>query len=184
MPASLREAWWRPPGSATRFALHFLDRELAERIDSRWSPARPSDAVNRHWRWVRIAERAHARFALIADDGTPAVALAMNRSRLLELPDGPHARLDYFEVAPSSRGGVLGLLGLGVVAHLALEDGAVGLVLGSVDTAQAIRFYEKMGGERGAARGWSAPSELIPFGFDRAALEALRQEVANVREEP
>ena len=142
-------------------------------IDRTWPQTRPASDLTLGWRWREIANGQVEVFALLDAGGAAAAIWCSHRKRPLVLPDGPHYRLDYLEVRPKDRKTAIGGLVFGIIAERALELGSVGLVLGTWDTH--VRYYKSLGGRQELALGWTVPNGLLPFCFDQAALQRLRE---------
>ncbi len=103
----------------------------------------------------------------------PGTLWGSRKYRPLRLGKRQVYRLDYFEVHPELRGGLLGVFALAVIASRALELGCDGMVLASLPGA--TKFYAEAGGIEGPVDGWKAARSLVPFTFERPALESLRE---------
>lgn len=129
----------------------------------------------------KIVKRCPEHLALV-DQANETRGLWAGRKRLVELPEvGNVYRLDYLEVRPSDRGGLLGAFLFALVANRAVELDASGLVLAALPVVESV--YVRWGGRSGAIKGWNAPKELIPFFFDRDQITALARYADELEEE-
>jgi hypothetical protein len=151
---------------------------LLAKADRQWPPMRRVADANLHWLWSTIAARAHERFALVTPDGDLLALWCSSRSKPLSLPGGLFYRLDYIEIDPSRRGTALGPFTFAVCATRALELGCDGLVLGALP--QVGSFYQRLGGVQRREFGWQEGQNLLPYAFDREALEELQDRACDV----
>jgi len=142
--------------------------------DAQWAPQRkPGDAHD--WSWARVAVDSHDDFCVLDPSHVPLALWCSHAPRVLDLPGGRAYRLDFIEVKPELRGAELGVFTLGLVACRALECGVTRLVLGSLPEAR--KLYDKTGGRQSKVRGWRPPRGLLPYEFERKALEELREAI-------
>jgi hypothetical protein len=157
------------------------DQTLASLADERWPSGRRPDDVH-NWSWRKILGEAHDIFCVASAFETPRpVALWCSTApRLLRLAGGPAYRLDCIEVAPEARGAEVGVFTLGLVAARALECGAKKLVLGALP--QAVKLYDRTGGQKVVSKGWRVARGLLPYEFAEATLVELKEAANELRQ--
>jgi hypothetical protein len=97
-----------------------------------------------------------------------------SKKKPIRLPEGIFYRLDYLEVSPPSRGGVVGTFTLAVIAARATELNATGIVLAAFPIKGLSDAYERAGAVGRCPQGWNCPANLLPFIFEAAALARLK----------
>lgn len=150
-------------------------------VDDHWQ--RSIGATNEHWRWYEILREHPEQLALVlADKPTEVVSLwCSKRPRGLLLDGKRYYRLDYLELSPHHRGGVLGPLTMGLVAERALELNCEGIVLQSLPEERLVAWYTRLGGEERLANGWSRIGNLVPIVYEESAVRALAEKVNGIR---
>lgn len=138
-------------------------------IDARWPARRAPDAENGHWRWLRIASKAHDVFALLDDAGEVQGLWTSGADGPRKAGHKQYYRLDYLEVNPVRQRSHLGLGLLICVAARARELGCQGIFLSALPSATG--FWDKFG-MRGHPHGWRVSNTLIPFVIEEK-LETL-----------
>jgi hypothetical protein len=113
------------------------------------------------------------QLAITHVNGEPLAMVGSSKSAPVVLPSGRFFRLDYFEISPNLRGGPLGTFALAMIAKRALELASDGVVLTAFAIGGLAQTYQRAGATQGAPRGWNYPRELLPFTFERDALERL-----------
>ena len=147
--------------------------ELLAEVDDSWSPRRGPADVHHAWRWREICEGQRERFGVMVG-AAPAAIWVSTRTRPLRLRDGSYYRLDYLEVAPDLRGGVVGPLTLALIACRALELGADAIVLTAFDVPGLVDAYRRAGAVVRRPPGWSHPSNLVSLVFEPAVVALLK----------
>ena len=79
--------------------------------------------------------------------------------------------MQRLELSPELRGGEMGVFLFLLIAARAIEVRADGILVGTWPLHR--KFYSGLGASEGPIRGWNLGSDLVPFKFDREALEGL-----------
>lgn len=154
---------------------------VADAAESLWRSRGERRLVD--WSWRKIVLQSHETLAFTDPTGGPVALWASAPERLLVLPnDGLCYRLDFLEIDPALRGGVVGYYAVAVACDRALEAGADNLVLAALPDSR--RFWEEtIGATVGRIHGWHVPGTLLPCRVDRAIMEDLRRD-ANACQSP
>lgn len=176
-----------PIGSATTTAvarsgyctLHTVGVMDATKIDQKWGPFRKPDAPNGHWSWARIKEKAVETFQLKCKEEGVAI-WAVGRVDV-KLEGKCWYRLDFIEVHPQKRRGLLGALAVCLMAERAAELKCDGILLASVD--YAVEFYAALEGVQRVVAGWNHQKGLVPFVFEKDQIGKLRERLNEFVEE-
>ena len=177
--SKLRRKRWPIDGRGT-FRLTSATPGLLADIDRTWPVLRPN-AMDVSWSWYSVGSTTPERWVVTLD--LKAVGAFVAGSRLLKLPEGLTFRLDFLETRGDVRGKSVGAIVMALVAKRAVEAGASMLVLSALPRADAMRLYEKAGGQRRGPKGWKTAPGLLPFTWERDALGALARRLDDVEEE-
>ena len=163
-----------------RLALVKAEHRLVAHVDATWPQLRRNSDLH-DWSWCRIFKefRIHGEVWAVLDGEAPVALWASKRRRPLKLPLGSFWRLDYIEVDPRERGGAMGVAAIVLVAAHASQQGADGIVFGSV--AELSRFWKAVGAEQRTENGWRAAHGLLPFVIGPKSMAEL-VETANENE--
>ena len=150
-------------------------------IDQLWPDARHPSHVHGGWRWGAISKACEDHFVIVSDGGDPQEPIAIWGSKsasTITLEGRSYYRLDFIEVRPDLRGELpmAATFALATVAMRARERRATGIVLAAFNIAGVGRAYEARGAVRGCPKGWSCPSDLVPYTFEEPALDRLERE--------
>lgn len=148
---------------------------VLDSADETWPPLRHEGDWHHSWRWRQLVAGYVEAFSLRRDGNTPAALWCSHKRQPMQLPSGRYYRLDYMEIDPTLRGGVLGAFTVGVIAARALELKSDGIVLGTLPTHHAL--YTRFGASESAPKGWNPPKGLVPYTFDWDALQRLKEMV-------
>jgi len=154
--------------------LAHADADVADVAETVWRGRSAGRLVD--WSWRQIVLQSQEAFALTRPDGHPVALWATERDKLLALPGlGSCYRLDFLEIDPGLRGGVLGYYCVAVVCVRALEAGAENVVLASLPESRP--FWEgTIGATFGRIHGWHVPGTLLSCRLDRTVMENLRRD--------
>jgi len=180
--------WHRPPAPSASLCgvcfdvpevglltLSIASESHLAQADRIWPQERRPNDLHDHWRWLKIMNGKRERFSILHRADSRVVALWCSEPKgPRHIESGRFYRLDYLEVAPRHRQTSVGLFVLALVACRALEVGASGLVLGGFPIDGVHRFYTEAGGVQRDVRGWKPARDLIPYIFERSALEWLK----------
>lgn len=151
-------------------------------IDQMWPDARHPSHVHGGWRWAAISKACEDRYIIVSDGSEPREPIAIWGSKSaskITLEERSYYRLDFIEVNPTLRGKhpIAATFALATVAMRARERGATGVVLAAFNVDGVGRAYEARGAVRGHPKGWSCPSDLVPYTFEEPALERLERSI-------
>lgn len=160
---------------------------VAECDNGRWADEnweRVADASNSHWNWYELISANSERFALISTSKhSEVLALWCSAKEEGIVLDGiRYYRLDYFEIAPTVRGGIVGQLTIALIATRALELRCKGMVLQALPEPSLVSWYERLGAKQYLPRGWSRIGNLVPMVFEEAVLQALAEKANEIRQ--
>ncbi len=156
--------------------------ELIGRIHPAWKRIRKHGVLHADWDWSELAPAHNDCFVVVDERSEPVAIWCGKHSTPLALGGNKYYRLDYLEIHPSLGGLALGAALLILISVRALEVGADGIVLAALPVDRVREFYRDRGATEGAPAGWSFDPELIPFTFDRAALQRMREIADELRQ--
>lgn len=158
-----------------------VDSTVAGNAEAAWRDRPERRLVD--WSWSQIADQSHEVLNLRTADGHVVAMWSCEPKTLISLPSlGACYRLDFLEIDPERRGGVVGYYAAAVACARAVEAGAQAVVLAS--TKDARGFWEDVvGASVRKIHGWHVPGSLLPCKIERATLEALRSDL-DVCEKP
>lgn len=146
--------------------------EMVTAAQAAWAVSRPLRMVDRSWVEVRL--QSHETLALMDDAGNVKVLWASEPDSLRQVVRvGPGYRLDFFEIDPLLRGGVVGYYGAAIACHRALDAGANSVLVPSLPGATKF-WIEKLGARTERIVGWHVPQGLVGCYIDRTTMEDLK----------
>jgi hypothetical protein len=147
-------------------------RPTLEQVDELWPPLRLTTDLHQHWRWASICKGVTERFAAVDQEGN-VLSLWSSAKPAVRIEGSRSYRLDYLEVNPAFRGGLMAPFTLALIGTRAVELGCEGLVLAAFPAVTG--FYATFGGKEGALSGWKVAAGLVPIRFDGGALARFRE---------
>ena len=170
-PSALLARSWRLPEIGLVRVIRPSPADIAH-IDETWPARRRLTDWHHSWRWHEITASRPEAFALRKDDGSLLGIWCSAKKAPITLPDGRFYRPDFLEISPDARGREVGAFIFLLIASRALELKAEGIVLGTWPVLR--EFYSRMGGHERKPRGWNLENNLVPFVFDLATLQGLK----------
>jgi hypothetical protein len=133
------------------------------------------------WSWVEVRLQSHETFALIDGAGNAKALWASEPDRLRQVVRvGPGYRLDFFEIEPRLRGGLVGYYSAAIACHRALDAGANSVLVPSLPGATKF-WVEKLGARAERVVGWHVPRGLVGCYIDRSTMEDLKGDADAVK---